>query len=127
MVCTVLANGKAPTTDRDMFLGLLFPSDEHRLYGYVTSTNIKFVLVVGDPNIADRKIREIFKTLHDYYIKLVCNPFYTAGAAIESRRFDTAVASLMVCCWYVIVTDFCVLMDVFCSFFLDVDMGDGLC
>eukprot|EP00041_Stephanoeca_diplocostata_P008424 m.125138 g.125138 ORF g.125138 m.125138 type:complete len:162 (+) comp17316_c0_seq3:108-593(+) len=91
----VLANGKSPTADRDMFLGLLFPSDEHRLYGYVTSTNIKFVLVVGDPNIADRKIRELFKTLHDFYIKLVCNPFYTAGAAIESRRFDEAVTSLM--------------------------------
>jgi hypothetical protein len=45
--CAVDTSSKASAADREMFLGLLFPADEHRLYGYVTSTNIKFVLVVS--------------------------------------------------------------------------------
>ena len=40
-------------------------------YGYITSTKVKFVLVVSDNQIADREIRKAFRTLHDNYIKLV--------------------------------------------------------
>eukprot|EP00040_Diaphanoeca_grandis_P010372 m.53077 g.53077 ORF g.53077 m.53077 type:complete len:152 (-) comp21705_c0_seq4:77-532(-) len=90
-----VATSTKSSADRDMFLGRLFPADEHRLYGYITSTNVKFVLVVSDPKLADRDIRKFFRTLHDHYIQLVGNPFYKPGGAITSKKFDDSVATLM--------------------------------
>jgi len=81
--------------DSDMFLGLLFPADEYRLYGYVTSTNIKLVAEVSDPAANDRDIRKLFRAIHDNYILLVSNPFYKPDSIIDSRRFDEAVQELL--------------------------------
>eukprot|EP00038_Savillea_parva_P019277 m.27000 g.27000 ORF g.27000 m.27000 type:complete len:140 (+) comp4365_c0_seq1:353-772(+) len=86
---------KSSSSDRDKFLGLLFPADEHRLYGYVTSTNIKLVLVVCDPSALETDIKKLFRTIHDAYISLVSNPFYKPDSVIESTRFDAVVTSLL--------------------------------
>eukprot|EP00035_Acanthoeca_spectabilis_P004499 m.104222 g.104222 ORF g.104222 m.104222 type:complete len:141 (-) comp12605_c0_seq1:2396-2818(-) len=87
---------KASASDRDMFLGLLFPADEHRLYGYVTSTNIKLVLVVSDPAAVDRDIKKLFRSIHESYIALVSNPFYNPDSVIESKKFDSSMDALLV-------------------------------
>jgi hypothetical protein len=93
---TVSVTGsKASAADRDMFLGLLFPADEHRIYGYVTTTNIKLILVVSDPSAVDRDIKKLFRTIHDSYISLVANPFYSPDSVIESSKFDKAVEGLL--------------------------------
>lgn len=95
---TTVANTtpKASASDRDMFLGLLFPADEHRLYGYVTSTNIKLVLVVSDPAAVDRDIKKLFRSIHESYIALVSNPFYNPDSVIESKKFDSSMDALLV-------------------------------
>jgi len=37
----------------------------------------------------------MFKKLHSCYINSLLNPFYNAGEAIKSKKFDELVASLM--------------------------------
>lgn len=38
---------------------------------------------------------QFFRKLHGLYIDQVCSPFYIINTAIESKRFDAAVTSLV--------------------------------
>ena len=64
-------------------------------YSCLTSTNIKLVLVVSDPTATDRDIRKLFRTIHDTYVRLVCNPFYKPDTNIESKQFDAAIEEFL--------------------------------
>jgi hypothetical protein len=52
-------------------------------------------LQVSDPTAVDRDVRKLFRTIHDFYINLVCNPFYKSDTNIESKAFDRAVQGLL--------------------------------
>jgi len=80
-----------------MYLGLLYPTEDYKVYGYVTNTKIKFILVIDDSltDIKENEIRNHFKQFHSLFVDLVSNPFYTPDEKIESRRFDKKVASLL--------------------------------
>ncbi|KAI1235620.1 Trafficking protein particle complex subunit 2-like protein, partial [Lamprotornis superbus] len=71
--------------------------DQRELYGYVTNSKVKFVMVVDSSNTAlrDNEIRSMFRKLHNSYTDIMCNPFYNPGDRIHSRAFDTMVNSMM--------------------------------
>jgi trafficking protein particle complex subunit 2 len=89
---------KSGATGTDgMFVGLLAPIEELRVYGYVTTTKIKFLLVVEDdavpetqPNV-DSEIKALMKQLHELYVQEMLNPFKDLSAPISSRRFDEQI------------------------------------
>ncbi|CAD5110729.1 DgyrCDS99 [Dimorphilus gyrociliatus] len=83
---------------RELYLGLLYPTEDYRVYGYVTNTKIKFVIVVESSNttLRDNEIRSMFRKLHSAYVDMVCNPFYEPGQTINSKSFDTIVKSMMI-------------------------------
>ncbi|XP_014444844.2 trafficking protein particle complex subunit 2-like protein [Tupaia chinensis] len=93
----VSAMGKALVDQRELCLGLLYPTEDYKVYGYVTNSKVKFVMVVGSSNTAlrDNEIRSMFRKLHNSYTDVMCNPFYNPGDRIQSRAFDSVVTSVM--------------------------------
>ncbi|KAL0811669.1 hypothetical protein ABMA28_009117 [Loxostege sticticalis] len=95
------ANANAARTDmRDLYLGLLYSTDTHKIYGYVTNTRIKLVLVThstspSGSNIRDAEVRAALRRLHALYADAVCNPFHLPGDPINSQKFDKQVKNLM--------------------------------
>ncbi|KAL7979726.1 hypothetical protein Chor_004884 [Crotalus horridus] len=83
----VSALGKALVDQRELYLGLLYPTEDYKVYGYVTNSKVKFVMVVDSSNTAlrDNEIRSMFRKLHNSYTDVMCNPFYNPGDQIQSR------------------------------------------
>ncbi|XP_033114478.1 trafficking protein particle complex subunit 2-like protein [Anneissia japonica] len=94
----ILTVGKTINELRELYLGLLYPTEDYKVYGYVTNTKVKFVIVVESSNtqLRDNEIRSKFRKLHNAYVDMLCNPFYTPGENITSKTFDTEVSAMMV-------------------------------
>ncbi|XP_066943863.1 trafficking protein particle complex subunit 2-like protein [Macrobrachium rosenbergii] len=92
----VAAVSKTPDT-RELYLGLLYASEEYKVYGYTTNTRIKFVIITdaGNTTLRDNEIRMMFRRLHNMYTNVVCNPFYIPGEQIISREFDKGISALV--------------------------------
>ncbi|XP_028392412.1 trafficking protein particle complex subunit 2-like protein [Dendronephthya gigantea] len=88
---------KSSNDPRELYLGLLYPTEDYKVYGYVTNTKIKFVVVVESANnlLRDNEIRMMFQRLHVAYTDMFCNPFYNPGENITSRRFEKIVENMM--------------------------------
>ena len=87
----------ADAQGRELYLGSLFTTEKKKVYGYVTNTRVKFVIVVdaGNTALRDNEVRQMFRKLHLAYSQLVCNPFYAPGGTIKSKRFSQVVRSLL--------------------------------
>ncbi|TRY75565.1 hypothetical protein TCAL_04523 [Tigriopus californicus] len=82
---------------RELYLGVLFATEKQKVFGYVTNTRIKFIIIVDASNVGlrDNEIRQMFRKLHTAYTQLLSNPFYTPGEPIESQKFGQIVQGLM--------------------------------
>lgn len=83
---------------RELYLGLLYPTEDYKVYGCVTNTKIKFVIVVESSNtsLRDNEIRSMFRRLHGAYVDLVSNAFYNPGDKITSRAFENVIKGILV-------------------------------
>ncbi|XP_031561998.1 trafficking protein particle complex subunit 2-like protein [Actinia tenebrosa] len=88
---------KSSNDPRELYLGLLYPTEDYKVYGYVTNTKVKFVVVVETANtsLRDNEIRTMFRKLHVAYTDMFCNPFYNPGENITSRGFERTVTGMM--------------------------------
>ncbi|XP_054711385.1 trafficking protein particle complex subunit 2-like protein [Uloborus diversus] len=82
---------------RELYLGLLYPTEDYKVYGYVTNTKIKFVVIVESSHttLRDNEIRQMFRKIHAAYADMVCNPFYVPGETISSKSFESIIKSIM--------------------------------
>ena len=48
----------AAAAPADRFLGLLFPVEEHKVFGFVSNGNVKFIVVVRDVLLLEDRMRE---------------------------------------------------------------------
>ncbi|CEO98347.1 Trafficking protein particle complex subunit 2-like protein [Plasmodiophora brassicae] len=71
----------------DKYLGYLCPIDEYKVYGYMTVSDIKFIVVVQDVFVRDSDMKGLFRWLHNLYVDTLMNPFAEPGKPITSRRF----------------------------------------
>ena len=57
----VSSAGKSANDPRELYLGLLYPTEDYKVYGYVTNTKVKFVIVVDSSNtqLRDNEIRNV--------------------------------------------------------------------
>ncbi|KAJ8608487.1 hypothetical protein CTAYLR_005725 [Chrysophaeum taylorii] len=78
---------------QDMYLGFLCPIDEYQIYGYMTNSMIKFVVVLADVHrLQDFELRDFFQKVHAAYVEYLLNPFAPLdGDKIKSARFDAAI------------------------------------
>lgn len=91
-------NGTTKNSDhRELYLGSLYSLEAHKIYGYVTNTKIKFVIVVDSINTAlrDNEIKSMFRKLHSIYADTVCNPFHIPGEQITSKQFNIKVKNII--------------------------------
>mmetsp|Transcript_4189 Transcript_4189/g.10921 ORF Transcript_4189/g.10921 Transcript_4189/m.10921 type:complete len:180 (-) Transcript_4189:169-708(-) len=86
------------TTGSDaMFVGLLCPVEDTRIYGYMTTTKILFLLIVDDDTVpehqanVDSEIQRLMSQIHGLYIEYNLNPFSNIESKITSKRFDDGV------------------------------------
>ncbi|XP_059473228.1 trafficking protein particle complex subunit 2-like protein [Neocloeon triangulifer] len=91
------ATGKTSGDIRELYLGLLNSTDEHKIFGYVTNTKVKFVIVTEAANtsLRDNEVRMMFRRLHSVFADIICNPFYRPGEQITSKVFDETVRNMM--------------------------------
>lgn len=82
---------------RDLYLGILYSTEQHKVFGYVTNTSIKFIVIVeaSNTNIRDNEIRQMFRKLHTGYSNMLFNPFYVPGEPITSKKFESVIKSLL--------------------------------
>lgn len=94
----ISAVGKSLGDQRELYLGLLYPTEDYKVYGYVTNSKVKFVIVVDSSNtsLRDNEIRSMFRKLHNSFTDVMCNPFHNPGDPIKSRAFDGIVSAMMV-------------------------------
>lgn len=59
------AMGKAQVDQRELCLGLLYPTEDYKVSGYVTNSKVKLVVVADSSNIAllDNEIHSMFQKL----------------------------------------------------------------
>ncbi|XP_051135761.1 uncharacterized protein LOC127254601 [Andrographis paniculata] len=79
----------------ETFLGLLYPTENYKVYGYLTNTKVKFILVTSDLNVRDADVRNFFRKFHTVYVDAVSNPFHIPGKKITSKAFAVEVSSLV--------------------------------
>ncbi|CAG9799629.1 unnamed protein product [Chironomus riparius] len=86
---------KNPDT-RDLFLGLLYATELYKIYGYMTNTKIKFILIVDSLNSAFREneIRAMFRSIHIEYVNYISNPFIIPNEQIFSKTFDRNIRNI---------------------------------
>ncbi|ALC41479.1 CG9067 [Drosophila busckii] len=89
--------GKGAPESKELYLGLLYSTENHKIYGFVTNSRVKFIVVIDSSNIAlrENEVRAIFRNLHMLYTDAVCNPFYIPGEQLTSKKFDKAIQKLM--------------------------------
>lgn len=86
------SSSDAPT--RDPFLGLLMPVDEQKVFGYLTSTGIRILIVVRDVLLREDRVRELFKGLHKLYADAISSPFAETDTRLSSPMFEEGVTRL---------------------------------
>lgn len=83
-----------PGEPSDCYLGMLYPTEEYKVFGYVSNTKIKFMLVLSEPIPKDDELRHIFRRFHATYVDAASNPFYTINTALTSKSFDASVRTI---------------------------------
>eukprot|EP00244_Chara_vulgaris_P014369 TRINITY_DN8964_c0_g1_i1.p1 TRINITY_DN8964_c0_g1~~TRINITY_DN8964_c0_g1_i1.p1 ORF type:complete len:144 (-),score=24.09 TRINITY_DN8964_c0_g1_i1:128-559(-) len=79
----------------ETFLGLLYPTEDYKVYGYMSNTKVKFILVVDDADVRDSDIRNFFQRFHVAYVDAASNPFHVPGKRIVSPSFAQQVSTLV--------------------------------
>ncbi|KAA8546119.1 hypothetical protein F0562_020430 [Nyssa sinensis] len=79
----------------ESFLGLLCPPENYKVYGYLTNTKVKFILVTTDLDVRDADMRNFFRRFHSAYVDAVSNPFHVPAKKITSRTFAERVSTIV--------------------------------
>uniref|UniRef100_A0A6Q2X444 Trafficking protein particle complex subunit 2-like protein n=1 Tax=Esox lucius TaxID=8010 RepID=A0A6Q2X444_ESOLU len=77
----ISAVGKAMADQRELYLGLLYPTEDYKVY-------LTDYISVPSP--------KMFRKLHNSFTDVMCNPFYNPGDTIQSKAFDGMVSAMMV-------------------------------
>jgi len=81
------------------YLGVLQPSDTHKILGYVTASRINFILLLdtGKPMPREIDIKTFFENIHQLWMSISGNPFYKSGKVIKNMpKFIKMVDDLIV-------------------------------
>jgi hypothetical protein len=87
--------------NKTMWLGLLGYIDECKIYGYLTSTKIKFMASIHDVHdgkddlVREAGLKSLFSEIHNAFTQYTLNPFTKNNTKIQSSRFDTALTEVV--------------------------------
>jgi trafficking protein particle complex subunit 2 len=78
------------------FLGMLHPTENFHVFGYMSNTDTKLIAVVDENDAKDQDPKVFLEALHNLYLNTISNPFYVMGTPIRSNYFETEIAKLIV-------------------------------
>lgn len=78
---------RAPGEVPELYLGLLYPTEEYRVYGYITNSHTKFIAVLDELSPREDVLAKAFKAMHHLYVDATSSPFYTYGLPLTSQAF----------------------------------------
>ncbi|GER55231.1 trafficking protein particle complex subunit 2-like protein, partial [Striga asiatica] len=83
---------KSGPTINEAFLGLLYPTENYKVYGYLTNTKVKFILVTTDLDVRDVDVRNNSTELENTYGHNVCpvNTLVNRSCFVAFRKFHAA-------------------------------------
>mmetsp|Transcript_66019 Transcript_66019/g.130918 ORF Transcript_66019/g.130918 Transcript_66019/m.130918 type:complete len:150 (-) Transcript_66019:30-479(-) len=88
-------SGNTPSK-HDCYLGLLYPIEEFRVYGYLSNSRIKLIAVSDDEEVKDGEMKALFRRLHALYVDTVSNPFHTSDTELsDCASFDRQVERIV--------------------------------
>ncbi|KAK4757181.1 hypothetical protein SAY87_007308 [Trapa incisa] len=79
----------------ETYLGLLYPTENYKVYGYLTNTKVKFISVTTDLDVKDADVRNFFRKFHAAYVDAVSNPFHVPGKKITSKTFAERISTIV--------------------------------
>ena len=79
--------------EKNIYLGQLCSSDQRKVYSFVTTTSIKFIVVVTDEGnegkgtVQDSTMTDFFRHVHGLFVDTMSNPFsLTTQSGTSSAR-----------------------------------------
>uniref|UniRef100_A0A6B2LQG9 Trafficking protein particle complex subunit 2-like protein n=1 Tax=Arcella intermedia TaxID=1963864 RepID=A0A6B2LQG9_9EUKA len=86
---------KVKKSEKQSYLGLLYPTEDYKVYGYITNTGVKMILVASETaSPKDPDVKVFFQNFHKLFVNATSNPFYENNSKIESPSFDSAISQL---------------------------------
>ncbi|RWS03563.1 trafficking protein particle complex subunit 2-like protein [Dinothrombium tinctorium] len=86
--------------NRDAYLGLLNQCENYKIYGLLSTTKSKILLMVSmnsNTILRDTEARTILKQIHSTYVDVTTNnPFYCRGDEIVSKKLESVVKNAFV-------------------------------
>ena len=83
----------------NQFVGYLCSMEHFKVFGYVTNTSLKFLIVVSDEVDSLRlpfgSVHNFFLNFHQIYIEALYNPFYKIGTPLTSPKFSKKMSLLV--------------------------------
>ncbi len=74
---------------------MLFPTEDWCVYGHVTSSGAKLILVLDETGVDVNRIKSFLRELAFLYCDVVSNPFYEMSAPITSPKFRDRLLPLL--------------------------------
>ncbi|KAJ3440135.1 trafficking protein particle complex subunit 2-like protein [Anaeramoeba flamelloides] len=84
-------SSKETKSQQSLFLGLLFPTETYRVFGYITNTNYKLICILNDLTSKNEEVSKLLRSFHHLLIQALCNPFYITDEPIDSEKFHNGV------------------------------------
>lgn len=87
-------------TSRDNFLGVLYQCEQYKIYGLMSTTKIKILLMLSNKmnyGLLPREndIKQMLKNIHKVYVDATAmNPFYKPNEPIRSKRLDSYLETI---------------------------------
>lgn len=73
----------AAGSKNEPYLGLLYPIEELRVYGYLSNSRVKLIAVLDDEEVKDAEMKVFFRRLHTLYVDTISNPFHDTAAELN--------------------------------------------
>ncbi|XP_015790274.1 trafficking protein particle complex subunit 2-like protein [Tetranychus urticae] len=94
----IIEERQGQNQNRDPYLGLLNQCESYKIYGLLSATRIKILLMVST-NVSvmfrDSEARSTLKQLYSSYIDVTTyNPFYCPGSEVQSKKLEELVKSV---------------------------------
>lgn len=88
--------GPGAAAPQGAFLNLLLPVEDFKIFGYVTATSVKIILIVKDVLLREDRVRNLFVLLHGAYADAVASPFAPVGnAPLDAPAFARVVDGIV--------------------------------
>lgn len=81
---------------RDCFLGILYQSEQFKIYGHLSVTKVKVLILFNNISmLKENDIRQTLKSIHKQFVDVTSmNPFYKPNETIKSKKLSVFLDSI---------------------------------